>query len=115
MQHLRKINDVNVEEIKTRQIRTHAPEYKNLSDVDLSLLETAKKENLILVTDDKKLEKAARSEGVQVLDTPRLILAFSFGDIITYEKAREILGGLTYFYNRLHSIKRALKHLEEWR
>ncbi len=113
-EYLKKSQKPRIEEVPASRKGVQNEYTKNLSTVDLLLLQTAK-EGYVLVTDDNTLKKAAVNEGVKVLDTPKLIMIFAFANIISYEKALEALNNLMAFYNRKKVIKKAIKDLNEWR
>ncbi|HLC69299.1 MAG TPA: hypothetical protein VJH24_05660 [Candidatus Bilamarchaeaceae archaeon] len=114
--HLRGIFDIRIEEIASKDQTLQKGDWeKYLSEVDLSLLRTAKASKKILITDDKKLAKAAQVNGVSVLNTPRFIATLAFNGILKYDVAVSILEKLLPLYNRKNVLKKVLKDLNNWR
>ncbi len=116
LKFLRSQTDIQIEVLKIKDadiLKSDILQY--LSDVDLYLLKTAKSLNKTLITDDKKLAKAANMNVVKVLNTPRLITNLAFKGFIKYEKAMDLLNELLFFYNRKQAVKKAIKDLNEWR
>ena len=115
VKHLRK-TDINIEQLKAEKAEIEEKsELRYLSPVDLSLLQTAKSTDYVLVTDDRKLAKAAEKNDVMVLSTPRLISELAFDGIISYEEAERILSDLKAVYIRVDAIDKTIKNLKNWR
>lgn len=115
VRHLRK-KQVEIRTIKMQKsdlIEHRVLRY--LSDTDIALLRTAKSNDAVLITDDKKLIEAAKVNNVRVIDTPRLITVFAFNGVLDYEKALEILNDLSNVYNRKYAVEKAVRNLKEWR